>query len=60
MTREQAWEVIWRLSVGSVPKLRRRSLEVLLLEAARPSRQPPESAQIDFGSMHQGFGQARR
>jgi hypothetical protein len=35
MTMQQAWEVIWRLSIGSVPKLRRRSLEVLLREAAR-------------------------
>lgn len=34
MTKEQAWEVIWRLSIGSVPKLRRRSLEILLKEAA--------------------------
>jgi hypothetical protein len=39
MTLPQAWEVIWRLSIGSIPKLRRRSLEILLQEAARPSQQ---------------------
>jgi len=44
MTMQQAWEVIWRLPIGSIPKLRRRSLEILLQEAARPSQQPPESA----------------
>lgn len=32
MSWEQAWEVIWRLSIGSIPKLRRRSLEILLPE----------------------------
>jgi hypothetical protein len=46
MTMQQAWEVIWRLSIGSIPKLRRRSLETLLQEAALPSQQPPDSAQI--------------
>jgi hypothetical protein len=25
MTMVQAWEVIWRLSIGSIPKLRRKS-----------------------------------
>ncbi len=44
MTIPQAWEVIWRLSIGSIPKLRRRSLQILLQEAARPSQQPPELA----------------
>jgi hypothetical protein len=56
MTMQQAWEVIWRLSSGSVPKLRRTSLEVMLQEAARPSQQPPESAQIDFSGVSQGLG----
>jgi hypothetical protein len=44
MTVQRAWDVIWRLSIGSIPKLRRRSLEILLQEAARPSQQPPELA----------------
>jgi hypothetical protein len=55
MSGEQAWEVIWRLSIGSVPKLRRRSLEILLQEATRPS-QPPDSAHIDFSSMGRPAG----
>jgi Domain of unknown function (DUF3854) len=56
MTREQAWEVIWRLSIGSIPKLRRRSLQILLEEATRPSQPPPDSAQIDFSSMGRPAG----
>jgi hypothetical protein len=56
MTVQQAWEVIWRLSIGSIPKLRRRSLEVLLQEASRPSQPPPESAHIDFSSMGRPAG----
>jgi hypothetical protein len=52
MTRQQAWEVIWRLSIGSIPKLRRGSLQILLQEAARSSQPPPESAQVDFRSMY--------
>jgi hypothetical protein len=50
MTIPQAWEVIWRLSIGSIPKLRRRSLVILLQEAAQPS-QPPGSAQIYSGGL---------
>jgi hypothetical protein len=51
MTIPQALEVIWRLSIGSIPKLRRRSLEILLQEAARPSQRHQESDQIE-GSAH--------
>ena len=55
MTMQQAWEVIWRLSIGSIPKLRRRSLEILLQEA-RASQQPPDSTQVEFSGMYQGLG----
>jgi len=55
MTMQQAWELIWRLTIGSIPKLRRRSLEILLQEAARPSQRPQESDQIDFRSLYQGL-----
>jgi hypothetical protein len=46
ITMQQAWEVIWWLSIGSIPKLHRRSLEILLREAApAPGGGPSVSAQ---------------
>jgi hypothetical protein len=60
MTIPKAWEVIWRLSIGSIPKLRRRSLQILLQEAARPSQQPPELAYQGLDSRLSGLWMLHR